>query len=185
MEVLGQLERRDQGASIADLVTQLGLPRTTVYRILNSLQLHDMVSRDETGLYRLGRRLLSLASHVAARPFDLAAFATPILDQLSASLGEGSKLSVLDNEGVLVLAAVQGRRPYALSASLGQRLPVHAGRREQAAARASARERPGGVAVPPHWSPSRPRPSPIRSASSEPNSPAYGVSAGRRIRSRT
>jgi len=127
MEVLGQLERRDQGASIGDLVTQLALPRTSIYRILNSLQLHDMVSRDEAGLYRLGRRLLSLAAHVAGRPFDLAGFAAPVLDQLSATLGEGSKLSVLDGDGVLVLAAVQGRRPYALSASPGQRLPVHAG----------------------------------------------------------
>ena len=129
MEVLGQLELRDRGASIGDLVVQLNLPRTSIYRILNSLQVHDMVSRDEAGFYRLGRRLLGLASHVAASasPLDLVAFAGPVLDQLSSNLGEGSKLSVLDNEGVLVLAAVQGRRPYALSVAPGQRMPVHAG----------------------------------------------------------
>jgi len=129
MEVLEQLELRDRGTSISDLVAQLNLPRTSIYRILNSLQLHDMVSRDESGAYRLGRRLLGLASHVAAStsPLDLVAFAGPVLDQLSGNLGEGSKLSVLDNEGVLVLAAVQGRRPYALSVAPGQRMPVHAG----------------------------------------------------------
>jgi len=60
MEVLTQLERRDNGATIRDLVTELKLPRTTVYRILNTLQLHDMVRRDGGGAYRLGRRLLSL-----------------------------------------------------------------------------------------------------------------------------
>jgi len=129
MEVLEQLEHRDRGASITELVAQLGLPRTTIYRILNSLQLHDLVSRDEGGSYRLGRRLLGLASHVAtsASPLDLVAFAGPVLDQLSGNLGEGCKLSVLDNEGILVLAAVQGRRPYALSVAPGQRMPVHAG----------------------------------------------------------
>lgn len=129
MDVLGQLELRDRGASIGDLVLQLKLPRTSIYRILNSLQLHDMVSRDEAGSYRLGRRLLGLASHVAASasPLDLVAFAGPVLDQLSGNLGEGSKLSILDNEGVLVLTAVQGRRPYALSVAPGQRMPVYAG----------------------------------------------------------
>ena len=49
MEVLSQLERRESGLTIRDLVTQLHLPRTTIYRILNTLQMHDMVHRDEGG----------------------------------------------------------------------------------------------------------------------------------------
>jgi DNA-binding IclR family transcriptional regulator len=129
MDVLAQLEVRENGATIRDLVAQLKLPRTTIYRILNSLQLHDMVRRDEAGAYHLGRRLLGLASHVAASasPLDLIAFSTPILERVSTEIGEGCKLSVIDSEGVLVLAAAQGRRPYALSVAPGQRLPVHAG----------------------------------------------------------
>jgi DNA-binding IclR family transcriptional regulator len=129
MEVLGQLERREDGATIRELVAQLKLPRTTIYRILNSLQSHSMVRRDEDGAYHLGRRLLGLAAHVAASASrtDLLAFATPVLEALSAELGEGNKLSVVDGDGVLVLAATQGRRPYALSVAPGQRMPLHAG----------------------------------------------------------
>jgi DNA-binding IclR family transcriptional regulator len=129
MDVLGQLERREDGVTIRELVAQLKLPRTTIYRILNSLQSHSMVRRDEDGAYHLGRRLLGLASHVAASASrsDLLAFATPVLEALSAELGEGNKLSVVDGDGVLVLAATQGRRPYALSVSPGQRMPLHAG----------------------------------------------------------
>jgi len=129
MEVLGQLEVRENGASISDLVSSLKLPRTTVYRIVNSLQAHDVVHRDEAGVYRLGRRLLGLASHVAAAasPLDLVSFGTPVLERLSADLGEGSKLSIIDGDGILVLAAAQGRRSYALSVAPGQRMPIHAG----------------------------------------------------------
>ena len=129
MELLAQLEGREGGATITELVAQLKLPRTGIYRLLNSLQLHDMVQRDEAGAYRLGRRLLGLASHVAASasPLDLVSFATPVLNQLSADVGEGSKLSIIDAEGILVLAAASGRRPYALSVAPGQRMPVHAG----------------------------------------------------------
>jgi DNA-binding IclR family transcriptional regulator len=129
MEVLAQLERRDSGASIRDLVTALKLPRTTVYRILNTLQLHDMVRRDEDGTYQLGSRLIGLAAHVAtgASSVDLVAVAQPHLDKLASDIGEGTKLTVMDRDMTLVLATAQGRREYALSVSPGQRLACHAG----------------------------------------------------------
>ena len=129
MDVLEQLERRPNGATIRELTALLSLPRTTIYRIVNTLQGHDMVRRDDTGAYHLGRRLLSLASHVIAgvSEVDLAALAQPFLDKLSAEIGEGSKLSVIDQDGILVLAAAQGRRQYALTVAPGQRMPIHAG----------------------------------------------------------
>lgn len=129
MDVLAQLERREAGATIRDLVTALKLPRTTIYRILNTLQLHDMVHRDEAGAYSLGGRLLTLASHVAigAGQVDLAALAQPIMEQLAADIGEACKLTVIDKDGTLVLAAASARKEYALSVSPGQRLAAHAG----------------------------------------------------------
>ena len=129
MEILAQLEQREGGASIRDLVSALKLPRTTVYRILNTLQLHDMVRRDEDGTYQLGSRLLGLAAHVAAgaSTVDLVAVAQPHLDRLASELGEGIKLTVMDKDMTLVIAAAQGRRDYALSVAPGQRLPCHAG----------------------------------------------------------
>jgi DNA-binding IclR family transcriptional regulator len=129
MDLLAQLERRPNGMTIRDLTAQLGLPRTTIYRILNTLQGHDMVRRADSGAYHLGRRLLALAAHVAAgvSDVDLTAIGQPFLDRLSAELGEGSKLSVIDQDGILVLAASQGRREYALTVAPGQRMPIHAG----------------------------------------------------------
>src|SRR3569623_2494713 len=104
MEVLSQLARRESGLTIRDLVTQLHLPRTTIYRFLNTLQMHDLVHRDEGGAYQLGRRRLGLAAHVAtgASEVDLVAVARPHLDKLAADLGEGVKLSVLDKNSVLI-----------------------------------------------------------------------------------
>jgi DNA-binding IclR family transcriptional regulator len=129
MDVLAQLERREGGATIRDLVTVLGLPRTTIYRILNTLQLHDMVHRDETGAYQLGSRLLKLAAHVAtgASQVDLTAVAQPYMYKVSAEIGEALKLTVIDKEATLVIATAPGRREYALSVAPGQRLAAHAG----------------------------------------------------------
>ena len=129
MEVLAALEASAAGLSIREITVALDLPRTSVYRILNTLQQHEMVRRDDRGGYHLGRRLLGLAAHVASRAdrIDVAAVSQPFLDRLAADLGEGVKLSVIDTEGVLVLAAAQGRREYALTVAPGQRSPIHAG----------------------------------------------------------
>jgi DNA-binding IclR family transcriptional regulator len=129
MDVLGEIEKKEKGLTISELTGSLKLPRTTIYRILNSLQQHQMVYRDDGGAYHLGRRLVSLAAHVGVRAteYDLAAICQPYLEKLAADLGEGVKLSILDQEGVLVLAAAQGRREYALTVAPGQRMPIHAG----------------------------------------------------------
>jgi DNA-binding IclR family transcriptional regulator len=129
MSVLSALEEQQDGASITALTAALALPRSTVYRILNTLEAHDVVQRHGTGSYRLGPRLRTLASRVPSDPvqLDLTALAQPFLDKVAITAGHSVKLSVLDGEGVLVLAAAQGRRPYALGVTPGQRMPINAG----------------------------------------------------------
>jgi DNA-binding IclR family transcriptional regulator len=129
MDVLSTLEEHPDGVSITALTNTLALPRSTVYRILNTLEAHHVVQRDDSGRYRLGQRLRTLAAHVrpGAALLDLAAIAQPFLDEVAISAGHSVKLSVLDGEEVLVLAAAQGRRPYALGVTAGQRMPINAG----------------------------------------------------------
>ena len=101
MSVLSALEEQQDGASITALTAALALPRSTVYRILNTLEAHDVVQRHGSGCYRLGQRLRKLAAHVPSGPaeLDLAALAQPFLDQVAISAGHSVKLSVLDGEG--------------------------------------------------------------------------------------
>jgi len=129
MDVLALLEKRNNGASIRELVEHLGLPRTTVYRILNTLHYHDVVRRTPDGAYRLGPRLLALAARTLpdAEDYDLAALSRPHLEALAEKTGEGCKVSILDGRAVLVVAAVQGTREYALTVVPGQHQPLHAG----------------------------------------------------------
>ena len=128
-EILFLLERRPQGATTRDLVQSLRLPRTTVYRILNTLQFHGIVRRSASGAYALGPRLLSLAASAVPESAveDLPAVAQPHLERLSSATGEGSKVSIVDDSQLLVVCAVSGKKEYALTVVPGQRLPLHAG----------------------------------------------------------
>ena len=87
------------------------------------------MSRSSQGAYRLGPRLLGLAARSIGNTqgFDLAALAKPHLESLSAETGESSKISVIDGDDLMVVAASTGKREYALTVVPGQRLPLHAG----------------------------------------------------------
>lgn len=129
MDVLSYLERKPSGASTRELVESLHLPRTTVYRLLNSLHSYRMVRHLPDGNYVLGTRLISLAARVlpSAADIDIVLLATPHMERLSDATGEGCKLSILNEGGVVVIAASPGTRGPALAGVPGQRLPIHAG----------------------------------------------------------
>jgi DNA-binding IclR family transcriptional regulator len=129
MEVLRVLERRPEGATISELSAALRLPRTSVYRILNSAQTHAVVRRAMQGAYVLGPRLIALAARVpgAAGHAALVSLAAPLMARLSEEIGEASKLSVLEDDMALVVAASSSRREFALTVAVGQMLPLHAG----------------------------------------------------------
>ena len=128
LDILDVIERRSDGVSIRELSDLLEMPRSTVYRILNTLEAREVVRRGLSGAYVLGPRLLSLAANVSIGPgVDLANIAIPYLERLSLSTGEASKLSIRDGDGVLVLAAVQGSGEYGLNIKPGRKLPLYAG----------------------------------------------------------
>jgi IclR family pca regulon transcriptional regulator/IclR family acetate operon transcriptional repressor len=129
MEVLAAIEEEPRGATITDLAVAVAVPRTTVYRILKTLESHRVVRRSDLGAYTLGPRLRSLSARIPAQDggYDLAAVALPHLRRLSGEIGESSKVSIMESGATVVLVGVQGKREYALAIAEGQRLPIHAG----------------------------------------------------------
>lgn len=130
MEILHCLECRTQGATLNELTAESGVARSTVYRILNSLEAHGVVRRHgDDGRYLLGPRLLGLAARVTEpdERLDLAAIALPHLERIARVSGETARVSVYDRGSVLLLAGVPGHGELALSFKAGQHLPVHAG----------------------------------------------------------
>jgi DNA-binding IclR family transcriptional regulator len=129
LDLLGLLEQAPEGMSIRALCAALGLPRSTVYRILNTLAARKIVRRSDDGVFTLGPRLVALAARAQPdrQPLDLHALALPLLTALRDETGEPVKLSVRDGDRAKVVVAVLGREQMAPAPALNTSYPLHAG----------------------------------------------------------
>jgi DNA-binding IclR family transcriptional regulator len=126
LQLLDLLCSGAEPASIRDLSAQLAVPRSTVYRILNSLEAHGVARRDAAGCYAPGPRLLAYARAVP-QGADLTTLAAPILATLAAEARATAKLSVLEDESALVVGVAAGPGVYSVTTQIGRRFPLHAG----------------------------------------------------------
>jgi DNA-binding IclR family transcriptional regulator len=111
----------------AQLAEQSGEPRSSVYRLLSSLQELGLVDRGpRRGTYVLGPKLLRLGNAVASR-LDERRAALPVMERIHAELGETTFLCVRRRLDAVCIARIDGTRVNLLAMSLGGSLPLHTG----------------------------------------------------------
>ncbi len=129
-QLLDVLATSPAGRSLAELVEQLGLARSTVYRILNSLVVYGVVEKDsQQPVYRLGPKLSELARLLEPQNdrATLSDVAGPVMDALVHRISEACKLSVPDGDWVLTIRVAQSPAEYGLTIRVGHRAPIQAG----------------------------------------------------------
>jgi DNA-binding IclR family transcriptional regulator len=103
LTVLKLLAKSQDGLTAADIAERLGTARPIVYRLLRTLESHNLVSREDTR-YVLGFGIAELAGNVKPR---LQATVLPILRGLSSLTGSTALLSVADGEQALILLTAE------------------------------------------------------------------------------
>lgn len=128
-QILELIRQSDGSATINELAKASRVPRSTVYRVLNTLADHNAVVRSGRGGYKLGFRLVSLAAGVdtSVNNETLARLAQPILQKLAMETGETSKLTILSDGAAEVLEVVLSPNAMAPSSRVGSRFALHAG----------------------------------------------------------
>ncbi len=126
LEVLEALaDRPDQG--VTALAKSLGMTKTIVFRLLQTLENRGFVFRDpDRAVYSLGYRVGVLGERVG-RAGSLLHAARPVMDALSHKTLENVNLVVRDGLRSLVLATRAGQHSIRLFAQAGRNGPLHAG----------------------------------------------------------
>lgn len=128
--LLGAIAEARDGISLGDLVDQLGVARSTVYRILNSLAAHGLVARVNGGAnYALGPRFIELARRISpsADRATLVEAARPLMQSAADRIRESFKLSAPDGDEMLTILATASPAEYAIAVRVGSRSPKHVG----------------------------------------------------------
>ncbi|HUH88811.1 MAG TPA: IclR family transcriptional regulator [Pusillimonas sp.] len=125
LRILGEFTRQDSVLSAPELARRLGIPRSTVFRLLSTLETLGFVERDAGGRdYSLGLAVLRLGFECLASK-ELTELGRPILDRLRESVGYSCNLVVRDGRSVVYVARSAVTSPFANTVYVGTRLPAH------------------------------------------------------------
>jgi DNA-binding IclR family transcriptional regulator len=125
LRVLTLLAESDRGLTINELSESLGVNRTVVYRLVATLEGHQMARRDRSGRIQVGIAVLNLSRGVVPL---LREAATPSLRELADRVGATAHLTVADGAEALAVAVVEPTwTDYHVAYRVGARHPLDKG----------------------------------------------------------
>lgn len=122
-QILRALEGEDAGLSLGDIAKRVDLARSTVQRIVASLESEKLViAASPTGRVRLGPAILRLAASVRS---DFAAKARPFIAKLSHELRETVDLASVRHDHLVFIDQVTGSQRLRTVSAVGETFPLH------------------------------------------------------------
>src|SRR5579883_2317257 len=116
--------RGQRNLRLADLAARTRMVKSSVFRILFTLERLGYVEKGADGRYSISSRLARLSGPLRPES-DLAAQAGPFMAGLLHRFQETVNLGVLDGDEVLYLRVMESPHAFRLAAHAGMRSPVH------------------------------------------------------------
>ncbi|RZQ62938.1 IclR family transcriptional regulator [Amycolatopsis suaedae] len=113
-----------EAKTLDQLAEEVGVHKTTVLRLLRTLESHNFVRRDGPRYYRLGSALFSLANQ-ALEGYDVRRAAQPALAALNAATGHTVHLAAYAEGEVVYIDKYEGTHSVRMYSRVGKRAPLH------------------------------------------------------------
>lgn len=124
LRLLQLFDRQHTRWSAPDIARELEVPRSTVFRIIQTLERLGFVERNE-GVYRLGPAILRLGFEYIAS-LEISEMARPIVEQLRDDTGYAAQLAILDRRDVVFVVRASIASAFSSNVQVGTRMPAHA-----------------------------------------------------------
>lgn len=123
--ILEYLGTQTKEVGVRELGQAIGLSKSSVHRILQTLRARGFVKwNPDNARYSLGLRAFEVGCGIL-RAMEAHAVAKPYLERLVATLGETVFLGVLDDNELVYIDKIDGRRSVRMYADIGSRRPLH------------------------------------------------------------
>ncbi|MEH6940955.1 IclR family transcriptional regulator [Bacillus sp. JJ722] len=125
--ILKAFSRKDKELSLADLHRKLGLSKSSLQRILNTLIQYGMIEKnEERKTYQLGMELYFLGNLVELNS-SLLSIAKPYMSRLNSLFNETVSLSIIDQNQRKCIGYVASHHELRSLTYIGQYSPLYAG----------------------------------------------------------
>ncbi|MCG0276309.1 MAG: IclR family transcriptional regulator [Thermosediminibacteraceae bacterium] len=126
MRILEELAEEEDGIGVTELSSRVGLHKSTVHRILNTLLRMGYVEQNpKSEKYRLGTKLLYLGGAILDR-MDIRKESHELLKQLAEEVNETVHLVIPDNDKALYIDKIDSKRTIRMYSQIGRHVPLHA-----------------------------------------------------------
>jgi DNA-binding IclR family transcriptional regulator len=124
LEILAVLRKHDQPMGLAEIATHVGLAKSSVFRLLHTLEVSSYVERTSDGAYGLSSDLRVWGD--GKRVTDLVDAAMPHMRALSREFGETITLAMHFDNRIEVVATLDSPHLIRMANTVGRILPPHA-----------------------------------------------------------
>ena len=126
LRLLGEFGHGSRTLGAPELARRLDLPRSTVFRMLSTLESMGFIERTDNGNdYRLGLAVLRLGFEYLSS-LELTELGQPVITRLCDAIRYPCNLVVRDSRHIVYVAKVTPPTPLSSSVRVGTRLPAHA-----------------------------------------------------------
>ncbi len=123
-KILTLMVERQSGVRISDVITHLGMPKSTASRVMSQLESYGYLEKDDVHGTFLPGPLIMSASHLVNRQISLSDHVDAALRNLCERTGYTGYISILDNQEILVLRVIHGRQALPIITWPGSRSPA-------------------------------------------------------------
>jgi len=124
LRILQLFDRTRKILSAADMARALQIPRSTAFRIAQTLEHLGFLVRDNEA-YRIGPAVLRIGFEYIAS-LEFTELARPIVERLRDETGFSAQLVIRDGREVVIVLKAAGQSTFASNVNIGTRLPAHA-----------------------------------------------------------
>lgn len=125
MDILNLFIEHEQ-LTFQEIIDLSGIPKTSVYRMLKSLEEMAFLEKGEDNYYRLGLLFLKFGTLVSDR-LDLRQIAYPIMKELHVDVEEAVNLIILQDEEAMYIEKIDKKQKVRLYTGVGRKAPLYAG----------------------------------------------------------
>jgi DNA-binding IclR family transcriptional regulator len=128
LQILSCFSVKDFELSVGDLHDKLGVHKSTLVRLLQSLAEEGFIEQNPlTDKYRLGIKTFEIGSMChRTRLVNIGALARPVMQQVTAHFGLSTNLAIRDRQEIVYVETVEpNNTPLRLAYSAGDRFGIH------------------------------------------------------------